>query len=123
MSDSRSDAKRCAATRRDGQPCRAPVLDGDTHCFAHSPTKRAARDAARQKGGHNSAALARLHRLAPPALVPVWDELLEALGEVHKGTLPASRGLAMAGIARALCAVLQVAELEERLRAVEGRAS
>ena len=122
MDKRRSVPKRCEGTRRDGLPCGGPVLGTGTRCFAHDETKRAARDAARRRGGRQSATLARLHRLAPPALLPVWDELLEALGEVHKGTLPAGRGLAMAAIARALVAVLQVAELEERLRAVEGRA-
>jgi hypothetical protein len=123
MDDSRSEAKRCAGTRRDGLPCGGPVLSAGAYCFAHDPTKRAERDAARQRGGQQSATLARLHRLAPPALLPVWDELLEALGEVHRGELAASKGLAMAAIARALVAVLQVGEMEERLRQVEGRAS
>src|SRR3954468_11625613 len=122
MDAGRSVTKRCEGTRRDGQPCQGPVLDGGTRCFAHDETKRAERDAARKKGGHRSASLARIHRLVPPRLVTVYDQLEAALQEVHDGTLPPGQALAMAGLARAMVAVLQAGEVEERLRAVEQQA-
>src|SRR5215211_4898893 len=91
-------------------------------CWAHDDTKQAARDAARKKGGHRSAALARIHRLVPPRLVSVYEQLEQALGEVHDGKLSASQAVAMASLARAMVSVLTAGELEERLRAVEAQA-
>jgi hypothetical protein len=114
--------KRCADTRLDGQPCGGPVLGTGTFCFAHDPEKRAAREAARQKGGQRSASIARIHRLVPPRLVTVYDALEEALGQVHRGELAAGRAIAMASLARAMVAVLQAGEVEQRLRELEGRA-
>jgi hypothetical protein len=122
MDDSRSVPKRCEGTRLDGQPCTAPVLGVGARCFAHDEAKRAARDAARKKGGHQSASLARVHRLVPPRLLDVFDVLEQALGEVHDGTLPPSQAMAMAALARAMVSVLTAGELEERMRRVEGRA-
>ncbi len=123
MDDSRSTPKHCAGVRKDGQPCQGPVLDGGAYCFAHDPARVAERQAARQRGGHNRGAVVRLRNLCPPRLVPVFDQLEKALGEVHDGTLAPSQAVAMASLARAMCAILTAGELEERLRAVEGRAS
>ncbi|HEY7068328.1 MAG TPA: hypothetical protein VII06_43165 [Chloroflexota bacterium] len=111
----------CTATRRDGQPCQAPALPGEVLCWGHSPTVAAQRQAARQTGGHHTAAAVRLGKLVPPRLVPIFEELVEALGEVHRGPLPAGRALAMAALARAAVAVLQAGEVEQRLRDLEAR--
>jgi hypothetical protein len=121
MDDPRTTAKHCAGIRRDGQPCAAPMLDDGPYCFAHDPSKAAARQAARRKGGHNRGAIVRLRGLVPPRLLSVYDELEAALNEVHVGALPPARALAMAAVARAMVAVLQAGEQEERLRTVEAR--
>ena len=113
----------CTGTRRDGRPCTAMVLGGGAYCFAHDPTKAAERHAARQRGGQHRANLVRLRGLVPPRLISVYDRLETALGEVHDGTLQPGQAAAMAGLARAMVAVLQAGELEERLRALEERAA
>jgi hypothetical protein len=123
MDDGRSIPKHCAGTRRDGAPCQGPVLDGGAYCFAHDPKRAAERQAARQKGGHHRGAVVRLHRLVPPRLLPVYDQLEAALGEVHAGTLDPKQAVAMAALARAMIAVLTAGELEERVRGLEGRAA
>jgi hypothetical protein len=122
MDDGRSRPKHCAGVRKDGQACQGPVLDGGRWCFAHDPTRAAERQAARTKGGHNRGAVVRLRRLCPPRLVPIFDQLAAALQEVHDGTLSPPQATAMASLARAMCALLQAGELEERLRELEGRA-
>lgn len=122
MDAGRSEAKRCAGTRRDGSPCQAPVLGQGTYCFAHAPDQAEKRAAARQRGGRHSASLVRLRHLVPPKLLTVYEQLEAALQEVHDGTLPPSRGVAMAAIARAMVAVFTSGEQEERLRRLEGRA-
>ncbi len=109
----------CVEVRRDGTPCRArPLPDGD-HCWAHAPEMAEKRDAARQAGGINSSGPARLRRMMPNRLNPVARSLEKALVEVHDGKLDPRKGLAMAGIARALVSVLASGELEERLQRVE----
>jgi hypothetical protein len=51
----------------------------------------------------------------------VFEELAQALGEVHAGTLKPGQAIAMAALARAMCAVLSAGEVEQRLRELEGR--
>lgn len=114
----RTDPKRCAGTTRDGRSCRAVAASGGW-CFGHDPARAAERDAARRRGGHNSAKLVRLHRLVPPRLLPVYAALEAALSEVHSKTLDPKQATAMAAIARAMVAVLQAGEVEERVREIE----
>lgn len=113
---------KCSATRKNGQPCTAPALV-DGQCFAHSPSTTEARDAARRKGGANSARAVRLHGLLPPRLAPVYARLEAALTEVADGEMEPKVGQAVAAIARAMVATLQAGELEERMRRIEGGGS
>jgi len=55
----------------------------------------------------------------PDRLASVLDLLTGALDDVHTGRITPAQGSAMGTIARALCAVLQVGELEGRVRALE----
>ncbi len=114
----RTEPKRCDGTRKDGRPCEAVAVAGST-CFAHDPARESDRDAARIKGGKNSAKITRMHRLIPPRLLPVYAELEAALGEVHAGVLDPRQATAMAALARAMVGVLQAGEVEERVRDIE----
>ena len=114
-----TDAKRCSATRKDGQQCTAPPLGIGQLCFAHSPATAEARTAARKKGGHNSARVVRLQGLLPARLAPVFLRLEQALTEVADGAMEPKVGQAVAAIARAMVATLQAGELEDRLRRIE----
>ena len=118
----RSDPKRCAAPRKDGQPCTVTTLLADGHCFAHSDLTAEARADARRTGGRNSAKIVRLRRAVPPRLMPIFDRLETALAEIHAGSLDPKLAQAMASLARALVAVLTAGELEERVRRLEGNA-
>mgnify|MGYP001577788517 CR=1 FL=1 len=114
---------RCAAATKSGQPCRGRPLPGRPFCLSHDPSLAAERDAARQKGGRNRAAAARLGKLLPARLAPTFEKLEAALGEVHDGALDPKVAGAMAAIARAMVAVLQAGELEQRVRELEARAA
>ncbi len=114
-----TEPKRCEAVCKSGQTCRVLALPGSDYCFSHDPEQAEARAEARQRGGHNSGKGARLRRLVPPRLLSVFDTLESVLGEVHNGTLDASRANAMAAVARAMVLVMQSGEMEERLRAIE----
>ncbi len=120
------DGPRCKATRCDGTPCRSPAesIGPDGFCWAHSPTTREERQAARAKGGKGKASAARLDRLVPATLKPVLATLLDALDEVRgedgqPPTLSPQQAQAMAALARAAVAVYQVAEIEPRLAKLE----
>jgi hypothetical protein len=117
----RSEPKRCTGTRRDGIPCAAAVMGPGTLCYAHDPTRRAERDRARRKGGTNSATRARLDRLLPATLRPMIGSLLDALDEVHAGTLDPKQASAMASLAGAITRAYGVGILEERVQALEGQ--
>ena len=115
-----TECDRCKATTRNGSPCRGFAIE-DGYCFSHSPALEAKRREARAKGGKNSAKIARLRGLIPPRLVPVYDKLETALGEVHEGKLDSKKATAMAQVARAMVSVLTAGEMEERLRGLEDR--
>jgi hypothetical protein len=115
----RSEAKRCTGTRKDGTPCGAAVMGPGTLCYAHDPARAAERDEARRKGGMNTATRARLDRLVPATLRPMIGNLLDALDEVHVGTLDPRQASAMASLAGAITKAYGVGVLEERVQALE----
>lgn len=118
----RSAPKRCAGTRRDGAPCAAAVMGPGVWCYAHDPARATERDQARRKGGTNSATRARLDRLVPATLRPMIGSLLDALDEVHAGTLDPKQATAMASLAGAIVRAYSVGVLEDRVAALEGTA-
>ncbi len=115
-----TERMRCKSKTRTGEPCRGFAME-DGYCFSHSPTHENKRHEARARGGKNSARAARLKRLVPPRLIPVFGSLEEALAEVHDGTLESKQATAMAALARAMVAVLTSGQLEERVRGLEDR--
>ena len=119
------DTPRCRGVRRDGSPCQAPphALNGAGWCWAHSPENAEARRAARAKGGQNRAIAKRVDKLVPATLRPVVGTLLAALDEVHDGTLTPAQASAMAAVAAAVVRVYGLAELEQRVEALEAVAT
>jgi hypothetical protein len=120
MSNKRSNYELCGATRKDGSPCRARPLDGG-YCLAHSPAHVTQLIDARRKGGQNRSRANRLKRLAPPALLCVYERLEQALIEVHEGQLDPRQAAAMASLASAIVRVPTAGELEQRVRDLEAR--
>jgi hypothetical protein len=88
-------------------------------CFAHDPTRAAERDRARRKGGIHSATRHRIDRLVPATLRPMIGSLLDALDEVHAGTLDPKQASAMAALAGAVTRAYGVGVLEERVAVLE----
>ena len=110
------DATACNATRRDGEPCRSPVVLPSGFCPLHDPERQAA---VRSAGGRAKSRAARLDRLVPATLKPTLALLLTAIDEAYEGTLPPARANAMATLAGAAVRLYQVAELVERVEALE----
>jgi hypothetical protein len=70
-------------------------------------------------GGKHSAKIYRLKALAPPRLRTIYDELEEALYGVKTGALTPGQANAMANVARAMAQLLEVGELEDKVRQLE----
>jgi len=115
-----TEGKRCKSKTLSGEPCHGIALE-DGYCFSHSPALKEKRVEARARGGTNSARSARLRKLVPPRLMPVFDRLETALIEVHNGKLEGKQASAMAALARAMVAVMTSGELEERVRNLESK--
>lgn len=114
--------ERCSATNRSGAPCSGPALPGRDRCWAHEPDLAARRAEGRRKGGEARSNQARARRqFAAEALGT--DQVLGLLSVALKGVLGGKVepgiGNAAANIARAIVAVREATELEERLNVLE----
>jgi len=118
MADHNDTPTICGATRADGEPCTVRAL-ADGYCFAHSQTTAGKRHTARATGGRNKATPRRLQRLMPTSLRPVLATLFTAIDEVHAGTLDPRQASAMASLAGAIGRLYEVAEIEQRIEALE----
>ncbi len=117
----RTEPKRCAGTRKDGTPCTATVMGTAAFCYAHDDTRGAERDAARRKGGTNSATRARLDRLVPATLRTMIADLLDAMGDVRAGTLDPRQASALAALGGVVTRAYSVGVLESRIEALENQ--
>jgi len=107
--------QRCSAICNNGKPCSSFAVAGDGLCVFHSPSFLEAR----RRGGFNSSRVARLDKKLSPRLRPILDLVERAIRETHDGTLPASRGSAIAALVGALVKCLEAAEFEVRLEQIE----
>ena len=115
---------KCSATNKDARPCSAQVWK-EGLCRWHHPELEAQRTEGRRKGGLARSNRARAHKQLPAD--PMSDEEVHAwLGVVFTrviaGAMAPGVGVAAGSIARAMVAVRQAGELEERLSALEARA-
>jgi hypothetical protein len=111
----------CLSKKKNGEPCRVKALS-DGYCFSHSPAMAEKRQKARARGGQNSAITVRTEKLGPGCLASVYGALGEALVDVRRGKLDPRIAVAMAGVARAMTAVITAGELEDRIRGLEDKA-
>src|SRR5687767_4934192 len=111
---------KCEARRVNGEPCGMRPLRGKRTCFQHSEETRAARTAARHKGGVNRR---RPRSDAPPANLKSLDssitELERLLDSLRRGEEDTNRVRAMTQIITAALGALSDHGIEERLRKLE----
>ena len=106
-----TDRPPCSAPTKTGKPCHGrPGESG--YCFAHDPSTKDERDAARVKGGENSSRAARLEELLPSHLRPMFDGLEAAMKELREGRLDPRQATAMASLAGAMVKVIKAGEEE-----------
>ena len=114
-----ADTTPCKGSRKDGAPCRSPILCADGYCYLHDPANRPRLREIHAAGGRGKASAARVARLVPSTLRPVLDQLLAALAKVEDGRLEPRQAAALAALASAIVRVYQAGTLEERLQALE----
>ncbi len=117
--------RRCNGTNSAGGPCSAKPVRPDGFCYWHSPALEAERQENRRKGGSARSNVARARRkYAGEAMTmrEVQGLLSTALREVLAGETEPGIGAAAATLGRAIAAVAQVGDLEERLAELEQRA-
>jgi len=119
-----STGKRCKATTRSGEPCKAYALEGSEFCFWHDPERKAERHAARAKGGQ-----ARHGRTVKPpngrdpvtveSAADVLPILERAINDVLALENSISRARAIGYLAGQVVKAFEVTELEQRVEALE----
>lgn len=120
VADGASNPKQaCASTRRDGRPCAARALPGDTRCWAHSPATADRREEARRRGGQHRATAHRAR--VPEPIGDVLDGLGAVFAETRSGAFDPGRARACAAVARALVAAWDSCIAEERMEDLERR--
>lgn len=114
---------RSAARGRAGTAPPVPPPSWGRGCGATRTTPPGPPSATRHAGRvGRTAPRARLDRLLPATLRPMIGNLLDALDEVHAGTLDPRQASAMASLAGAIVRAYSVGVLEDRVAALEGTA-
>ena len=115
-------AERCVGVNKSGQPCSAKPLPGSDRCPWHDPAWDERRKAWSIRGGHGKSNRARAKKQLPADLM-TDDEIRAWLGVAFKrviaGAMEPGVATAAGSVARAMVAVKQAGELEERMRAIE----
>lgn len=110
---------RCKGVKANGHRCQS-FQGRSGFCYFHDPRiSQADKQAQRARGGTNSSRVARMERMLPPRLRPVFERLETAMVEVVDGTLSPTRAQALASLASASVRVLEAGELEEKVRKME----
>ncbi len=95
----------CPAVRSDGRRCESPILTSSGYCYPHDP-KRAFED----KYQSAQEARAKLKRDATARLNRIYSRLDKAMRQVESGDLDPETAMAMAQVARTMCAILDIDE-------------
>ncbi len=93
----------CPAVRSDGRRCESPILTSSGYCYPHDP-RRAFED----KYQAAQEARAELKREATARLNRVYSRLDKAMRQVESGELEPETAMAMAQLARTMCAILDI---------------
>lgn len=111
---------RCAATKADGERCRAAALTGKTRCAFHAQPGLAAELGRRGGERRTVFPLRGLQKFPPPRTAA---DLLEVtavtLTDVRNGDLDARRANAISTLAAVLTRIIETASLEARVTALE----
>ncbi len=96
-------AATCRALRNDGFPCESPIIGDSGFCYPHDPANpvgKTFKDA--------QEARARLRDKRALRLSRVYSRLDKALSQVERGEMDNEQAMAMAQLARTMCAILEL---------------
>ncbi|HEX6301124.1 MAG TPA: hypothetical protein VF148_11720 [Acidimicrobiia bacterium] len=105
LDDDLADAAGCPAIRGDGRRCESPILTSSGYCYPHDP-KRAFED--RYQAAQE--AREQLKRDSTARLNRIYARLDKAMRQVERGELDPETAMAMAQLARTMCAILDIDE-------------
>jgi hypothetical protein len=100
---------RCPAVRGDGSRCESPILTTSGYCYPHDP-RRAFDD--KYKAAQE--ARVQIKREATARLNRIYKRLAKAMRQVERGELDPETAMAMAQLARTMCAILDVEAPDDR---------
>ena len=114
----------CKALTSAGSPCSAQPVRASGWCYWHDPAIATERAEARRRGGEHRSNRVRAAKTVPLAMST--DDLLarlsEAIRRVEAGELEPGVVNVMANLARAMNAIRESSEIEQRIRDLELRA-
>ncbi len=114
--------ERCQAITKNGSPCGATPVPGDTLCAWHAPSWEEKRRAWSRKGGEARSNKSRAKKQLPDNVMTP-SELQGLLGLVLKGVVAGkiapSVGNAVANLGRTIIATQEAAEFDARLATLE----
>lgn len=99
------DEPQCVGVRSDGRRCESQILTDSGYCYPHDP-RRAFED------GYEAAqeARAQLKKDSTARLNRIYARLDKAMRQVERGELDPETAMAMAQLARTMCAILEIDE-------------
>ncbi len=118
--------RRCKGANAAGQRCDAKPVRPSGWCYWHDPALEIERTEGRRKGGQRRSNKARTAKRLPSEVMTMSElqgVLCVVLRDVIEGKTEPGIGNCAAGLGRAIAAVAQVAEIEDRLTALEAAAN
>lgn len=101
------DSPRCPGLTNEGLPCRSPILGSSGYCFNHDPGRSVEDDYRKALE-----ARAKLKREGTARLTKAYSRLEKAMRQVERGELEPDIAIAMAQLARTMCAILDLDDEE-----------
>lgn len=99
------EAASCPALRNDGLPCQSTIIGPSGYCYPHDPERSLGQEFRKAQE-----ARARLIRRGTARLTRVYARLDKAFRQVERGELEPHKAMAMAALARTMCAILEMDE-------------
>ena len=95
---------RCPALRNDGLPCRSTIIVSSGYCYPHDPRRTFGQ-------GFRKAQEARARLIRNGArLTRIYSRLDKTFRQVERGEIDPEKAMAMAQLARTMCAILELDE-------------
>ena len=119
--EERGGSRSCKATAKDGRPCGAPPMKGESFCYMHSPATATERKEAAKRGGVTTSARRRLllGRLTFGDLGEVREARQALAAAVIVGQVHPARAGVVASLVKDAEASFSTQELEARMTRIE----